>query len=213
VSEIAAIILGAGRATRFGAGPTETKVVAQFAGKPLIRIVAESALASRARPVVVVIGHAAEKASAALDGLGVQFTYAADFRAGLSRSLRAGIAAVPEGAAGAVVLLADMPTVSARLVDQLIETFSMATEALAVVPTYDGQRGNPVLPSRKLFAAVKGLDGDRGASQILAAAPGRIIECPLEDGAIFVDIDTQEDLRRLDLNRSCADARALARDW
>jgi molybdenum cofactor cytidylyltransferase len=210
VSEIAAIILAAGRATRFGAGLMGTKLVAEFAGKPLVRIVAESALASRARPVAAVIGHAAEKVTAALAGLDMQLTYAPDFRAGMSRSLQAGVAAVPEGAAGALVLLGDMPTISARLIDQLIDAFITANEPLAVVPTYAGRRGNPVLIGRKLFAAVKGLDGDRGASQLLAAAPGRIIECPLEDGAIFVDIDTQEDLRRLDLGRSCADARAPA---
>ncbi len=194
MSGIAAIILGAGRATRFGAGPTETKVVAEFAGKPLIRIVSEAALASRARPVVVVIGHAAEKTAAVLDGLGVQLAYAPDFRAGLSRSLQAGVAAAPKAAAGAVVLLADMPSISARLIDRLIDAFATATEPLAVVPTYAGRRGNPVLIGRKLFAAVSGLEGDCGARQILAAAAEGIIECPVEDASIFVDIDTREDL-------------------
>jgi molybdenum cofactor cytidylyltransferase len=192
MSEIAAIVLGAGRATRFDAGPSETKVVAEIAGKPLIRIVSEAALASRARPVVVVVGHAAEKTAAVLDGLGVHIICAPNFRAGLSRSLQAGVAAVPEGAAGAVVLLADMPFVSARLIDKLIDAFTTATEPLAVVPTCAGRRGNPVLIGRKHFAAVNALDGDRGAKQILAS--GEIVECPVDDTSIFVDIDTREDL-------------------
>lgn len=195
MTKIAAIVLGAGRATRFDAGPSETKVVVEIDGKPLIRIVSEAALASRARPVAVVVGHAAEKTAAALDGLSVEIICALDFRAGLSRSLQAGVAAVPEGAIGAVILLADMPFVSAQLINQLIDAFTTAAEPLAVVPTYAGRRGNPVLIGRKLFAAVGSLKGDCGARQILAAAAAEgIIECPVEDASIFVDIDTRKDL-------------------
>ncbi len=200
MSKIAAVILAAGQATRFAAVPTETKVVAELAGKPLVRFVAMAALASRAHPVIVVVGHAAEKTVAALDGLDVQFVHAPDFRLGLSRSLQAGIAAIPKDAAGALVLLADMPAISSRLIDQLIDTFT-ATETSAVVPTHDGQRGNPVLIGRKLFAAVDALKGDRGASQILAEATDWIVEHPTEDAAITIDVDTREDLSRLDANR------------
>ena len=62
MSRIAAIILAAGQASRFRAAAGEsgpaTKLVAQLEGKPLVRHVAEAALASRAAPVIVVTGHA-----------------------------------------------------------------------------------------------------------------------------------------------------------
>jgi molybdenum cofactor cytidylyltransferase len=193
-SGIAAIILAAGQGIRFGMSP---KVVAELDRKPLVRHVAEEALASRARPVLVVVGHAAALTTVALAGLDVRLIHAVDFEAGLSRSLQAGLSALPADAAGALVLLADMPDVSARLIDRLIDAFEAGSHPNAVVPVHAGRRGNPVLLSRKLFAAIEALKGDRGASQILGAASG-VIELPVDDAAVTVDIDTQEDLRHLD---------------
>lgn len=191
MSRIAAIILAAGRSTRFGETP---KVLATLDGKPLVRHVAEAALASRARPVFVVVGNAAAKISAALDGLGVEIVPAADFAQGLSRSLRAGLARVPDDADGAAVLLADMPRVSPALIDRLIDCFIAAGKPSAVVPTYHGRRGNPVLLGRKLFGAAAALEGDVGARAILGADT---IYYPVDDNAVNTDIDTLEDLRRL----------------
>ena len=70
MSRIAAVILAAGQASRFRAAAGEagpaTKLVALLAGEPLVRHVAQAALASRARPVVVVTGHAEGAVRAAL---------------------------------------------------------------------------------------------------------------------------------------------------
>ena len=109
--DIAAIILAAGRSLRFRAegGREISKLVASLDGKPLVRHVAEAALASRARPVVVVTGHAQEVVEAALAGLPVVFANNAGFAAGLASSLKVGVAALPSGVAGALVLLGDMP--------------------------------------------------------------------------------------------------------
>ena len=63
---IAAVVLAAGRSTRMG-GPN--KLLAEIARRPLVRIAAEEALASRAKPVIVVTGHQREQVEAALDGL------------------------------------------------------------------------------------------------------------------------------------------------
>src|SRR5262249_47827061 len=62
---IAAIVLAAGRSTRMGSN----KLVAELNGKPLVRIAAEQALASRADPVIVVTGHEPERVEKALAGL------------------------------------------------------------------------------------------------------------------------------------------------
>jgi molybdenum cofactor cytidylyltransferase len=198
VSGIAALILAAGRSTRFG-GKDATKVVAELSGVPLVRWVAGAALSSRARPVIAVTGHAADQTAAALEGCDVGIVHAADYAAGLAHSLRAGLAAVPATADGAVVLLADMPLVTSPLIDRLIDAFGSSADAAAVVPTYDGRRGNPVLIARKLFAAVAALEGDRGAGQILAVAQD-VVECPVTDAAIVTDVDTLADLRNLGAN-------------
>src|ERR1700761_5719400 len=95
---ITAVVLAAGRSTRMG-GPN--KLLAELAGKPLVRIVTEQALASAASSVVVVTGHQAAEVEKALAGLKVRFVRNPDFVAGLASSVRTGIAAVPAAAAGA----------------------------------------------------------------------------------------------------------------
>ena len=129
---IAAIVLAAGRSTRMGG---INKLLAEIGGKPLVRIAAEQALASRAKPVIVVTGHQREQVEAALAGLPVRFVHNPDFAEGLGTSLKAGIAAVPADADGAIVCLGDMPQVDAALIDQLIAAFDPERGALVVVPT------------------------------------------------------------------------------
>ncbi len=151
-------MLAAGRSTRMGGA---NKLTAEIGGKPLVRTVAEQALASRARPVIVVTGHQRERVEAALAGLPVQFVHNPDYEQGLSTSLKAGIAALPSDVDGAVICLGDMPQVSAALIDRLIEAFDPERGALIVVPTVDGKRGNPVLWSRRFFPDLSALAGRR----------------------------------------------------
>ena len=199
MSEIAAIILAAGRSSRFDADPDETKLSALLSGKPLVRHVAEAALASRARPILVVTGHASPKIEAALADLDLSFVANPNYQTGLSSSLKAGIVALPETVGGAIILLADMPRVSGDLIDRLIQAFETSIERpLAVAPTCSGSLGNPVLIGRPLFDSVAHLEGDRGARLLIEAAGKDLHECAVDDSAIEIDIDTKEALYRLE---------------
>lgn len=198
MAEIAAIILAAGRSSRFSANPEETKLVAPLCGKPLVRHAAEAAFGSRAKPIFVVTGHAASQVEAALADLQLTLIANPNHQSGLSSSLKAGIAALPETAAGAVILLADMPRVSSSIIDQLIQRFELAAKPpLAVAPVRCGVRGNPVLIGRGLFASLARIEGDRGARAILDAAGSSVLECAIDDEAIEIDIDTKDALRHL----------------
>lgn len=187
---IAAVILAAGRSTRMAG---ENKLLAELGGKPLVRHVAEASLASTARPAIVVTGSRRSEIESALSGLDLAFAHNPDFADGLSTSLRVGIAAVPAGAQGAVILLGDMPLVGAALVDELLATFAASGGAAAVVPIRSGVRGNPVVLARRLFADIARLQGDEGARRLLAGRSD-VVELLSEDPAIAIDIDTPEAL-------------------
>ena len=193
--EIAAIILAAGSSSRYRAagGPEASKLIAPLGDKPLVRHVAEAALGSHARPVIVVTGFERERIAQALAGLAVQFVHNSAFSSGMASSLKAGIAAAPPGVAGALILLADMPYVPASLLDRIGAAFASAPRSWAAAPTFEGRRGNPVLLSRALFAAIGELGGDEGARNLLAnAPPGAIVEVAVNDNAAAFDIDTPE---------------------
>ncbi|TMI98681.1 MAG: 4-diphosphocytidyl-2C-methyl-D-erythritol kinase [Alphaproteobacteria bacterium] len=189
--KIAALILAAGRSTRMG-GPN--KLLEEINGKALVRHVAEHALASRARPVIVVTGHQRERVERALAGLAVRFVHNPDFADGLSTSLKAGIAAVPADSDGTIVCLGDMPQVSAKLIDRLIAAFDPERGALVVIPTIAGKRGNPVLWSRRFFPDLAAVEGDVGARHLIGGYAEAVAEVPLDDAGALTDVDTPEAL-------------------
>jgi molybdenum cofactor cytidylyltransferase len=188
---VAAIILAAGRSTRMG-GPN--KLLAELGGKPLVRLVTEQALASKAKDVIVVTGHQAELVEKALAGLDVKFVRNADFAQGLASSVKAGVAAVRDDADGAVICLGDMPMISAQLIDHLIDSFAPDRGNLIAVPVSDNRRGNPVLWSRRFFNELMTLDGDIGARHLIAKHSEAVAEVPVEGFGAFLDIDTPQAL-------------------
>jgi len=188
---IAAVVLAAGRSTRMGA---INKLIAEIGGKPLVRIAVEQALASRARPVIVVTGHERERVEAALNGLPVRLVHNPDYADGLGTSLKAGIAAVPEDADAAIVCLGDMPQVDSALIDKLIAAFDPERGALVVVPSIDGRRGNPVVWSRRFFHDLMSINGDIGARHLIASYAEAVAEVPVAGEAALTDVDTPESL-------------------
>jgi molybdenum cofactor cytidylyltransferase len=201
---IAGVVLAAGRSSRMG-GPN--KLLAEIGGKPLVRIVVDAVLASRARPVVVVTGHQRDKVEAVLAGLPVKFVHNPHFADGLGTSLKAGIAALgglPAEADGAIVCLGDMPQVDAALIDRLIGAFDPDHGALVVLPTIDGKRGNPVVWSRRFFPDLMAVEGDVGARYLIGRYTEAVAEVPLTGTAALTDVDTPEALAavRAELERT-----------
>lgn len=193
MSGVAAVVLAAGRGTRFGDVP---KVLATLDGKPLVRHVAEAALAAGLAPVLVVVGHGAEAVRSALADLPVEVVPNPGFAQGLSTSLRAGFASLPPEAQGAAILLADMPRVHSTLLRRLAGAWLDAGRPAALVPVHQGRRGNPVILSLALAPEISRLCGDAGAGQLLRGL-GEVLEWDVDDVAVTQDVDTPEALREL----------------
>jgi molybdenum cofactor cytidylyltransferase len=186
--KVHAVLLAAGRSSRMG-GPN--KLMALFDGRPLVRRTAERVLASGVAGTVAVTGHQAERVQDALAGLGLRVVHNAEFAEGLSSSLKAGIAALPEDAAGALVVLGDMPGVSSSDLDRLVAAFRKAGGRAVVRATYNGKRGNPVLLPRALFAEIAALHGDTGARHLVESEELDVVDVEI-GAAAAVDVDTRE---------------------
>jgi molybdenum cofactor cytidylyltransferase len=189
--QVAAVVLAAGKSTRMGAN----KLVAEVGGKPLVRIAVEQALASRASPVIVVTGHQREEVERAIVGLPVKLVHNPDFDEGLGTSLRAGIGAVPDTAAGAIVCLGDMPQVDAPLIDKLVGAFDPERGALVVIPAIDGKRGNPVVWARRFFPDLMKIVGDIGARHLIGENTDAVVEVAVTGNAALTDVDTPDALQ------------------
>ena len=191
---IAALVLAAGQSSR--TAPAHKLLATDHAGVSLIARTVDHVLASAARPVWIVVGHQAEAIRSSLlagnSGDEMHFVHAPDYRQGLSASLRAGLAALPDAIAGVVICLGDMPFVTPGTVDRLIEAF---VAGRIVVPICDGERGNPVLWDRCFISEMMQIAGDRGARDLLAQYSGLVIEVSVADRGVLRDCDTAEALR------------------
>ena len=180
-----------------------TKLVALLDGKPLVRHVVEAALASRARPVLVVTGYAERDVARAIDGLAVHCVPNPQYATGLASSLRAGLSVLQSDVTGALVLLGDMPRVTSSVIDRLIARFEAEPGIDAVVPVHEGRRGNPALLASSLFAAAAALHGDEGARRLLARA--RVCDVDLGDATVVQDIDEPAMLEAASMRRAGID--------
>lgn len=188
---VAGILLAAGVARRMGSA----KVLLPWHSRPLIRHLAEVALASGLAEVIVVVGHRADEVAAALRDLPVRVVHNAAYADGQSTSLRAGLAAVNEHAVAALVLLADQPLLTSEVIDALLATFQ-ATAAPIVAACAAGRRGNPVLFARELFSELATIGGDEGARSVIAAHR-KGLRCVEVDEAVLADVDTPEEYEAL----------------
>lgn len=204
---IAAIVLAAGSSSR--TAPLHKLLAPDATGLPMIARTLRAITASRASPVIVVLGHRAAEIRAAVSmdrqvDNPPQFITAPNHACGLSRTLAAGIRAASTypAVAGALVCLGDMPLIGTDLIDRMIATFLAHPDRPGVVPGHEGRRGNPVLWGRAMFPALLALTGDRGARPLLhqhETDMARIAAGP----EIMADFDTPD--RLADFARRFAD--------
>lgn len=195
---IAALVLAAGQSRRMGAVNKLSVPVTGSSGlKPMVAHVVDAALASKAKPVVVVLGHEADKVRELLAGRGVAFVSNPEYAAGLSTSLRAGVRTLPHGIDGVLVMLGDMPRIAGTDIDKLIAAFNPVEGRAICVPTYRGKRGNPVLFGAAFLESMASAAGDTGAKHLIGEHADQVVEVEMGSDAVLADIDDPATLAAL----------------
>jgi CTP:molybdopterin cytidylyltransferase MocA len=159
---IAAVVLAAGASTRYGTDPPK-----QVAFLPQVL----AALRESSVDEVVVVSGAHE--------LTVESVPCPDWESGPGASLRCGLAALPDEAEAAVVVLADGPDLDPRAIDRVVDDWR-TQGGDAVAATYVGVRLHPVLLARGVWNEVP----DEGAKSL----PARLVPC--DDLTPPGDVDT-----------------------
>ncbi len=161
---VAAVVLAAGAATRYG-GPKQRELL-----PAVLAALADADVA----PIVVVEGAwPLERGSNEVRG--VRLVHCDDWADGPGASLRCGLAALGDEVTHALVVLADGPELDPRAVSRVV---AAAGTSPVLAASYDGSRSHPVLLARDAWADVP-LAGGRALSPTLVdcsdlRAPGDV---------------------------------------
>ncbi|MEU9125383.1 nucleotidyltransferase family protein [Streptomyces sp. NPDC048506] len=192
---MAGLLLAAGGGRRLGGRP---KALLDHRGRPLVEHAARALRDGGCDPVHIVLGAAADSVRARADLAAYEVSENPDWAQGMGSSLRAGLTGLAGSGAGAVVVsLVDQPGIGAAAVARLIAAYRDGADLAAAA--YEGRRGHPVLFGADRWADIASTaEGDRGARSYLQqhAAAVTLVEC--SDIAEPYDIDTPEDLSRLE---------------
>ena len=193
--QAAAVILAAGASTRFGS----PKQLARIGDRTMLEAVVELAVSAGLAPIIVVVP------SGLPPPAGVTPVINDEPRAGMSRSLRLGLAAVPADVSAAVVLLGDQPTVSIRTLDALLEVAAV-TDRPVVAAHANGRVGPPVVLARSAFMLAGEAAGDEGLRRVFEEHADLL--ATVEVGEHTPDVDTPADLAALGRIAHMFDSRA-----
>ena len=190
---ISAIVLAAGTSSRMG----RAKALEPLAGRSLLHHVLRNLEASQVGEIVVVLGHEADRVRRETPLADATVVVNPDYALGMSTSLRAGLRAIHSSAEAFFAVLADQPLVSPATLDVLIARRE-ESNARILIPTYTGIRGNPVLLDHSLSGEVEAITGDQGCRAIFGDYADDILEVPVDDPGVLLDVDTPEQLARIE---------------
>jgi len=186
---VAGIVLAAGASRRMG----RNKMLLELEGESLVRRAARRALAAGLSPVVVVLGHEADRVRAALADLGVLIALNPDFAGPTSGSLHAALDLLGEDVGAAVVLLGDMVHVSEAALAELMRR-ARSSHAPLVVSRYGDVTAPPLLFRRALFGELLAWTGE-GCGKAVVQAHKREALYVDRPAGVLVDVDTPEDFQ------------------
>jgi molybdenum cofactor cytidylyltransferase len=190
-TRVAGVVLAAGSSTRMG----HNKMLLDAGGEPLVRRAVRAAIDAGLDPVVVVLGHEAPRVAEAVAGLDCRTVLNPDHAQGARLSMQAGLRALPAEAQAAVVMLADMPFVTADMVRRLAERYRAGGVPL-VLSAYGDVNAPPTLYDRALFAELLASTEEGCGKPVVRRhlAEAAVLAWPPE---ALADVDEPEDYRRL----------------
>ena len=188
---ICAIVLAAGRSRRMGV----QKLLLPFGSKTVIAHIIDQLTASSVDEVYVVVGCQGKRVSRELSDREVTIVNNSNYKSGMLSSVRCGLHAMARQCRTVLVALGDQPSVTTKLIDQMLQTF-VSTEKQILVPLYNGKRGHPIMFSAAYRKEILTHYDNVGLRGLLYAHNEDIFELPVTTSGILSDMDCPEDYQR-----------------
>ena len=185
---VSAILLAAGESKRL----RMPKLLLPFGKSTILEQTIDNLLNSSVDEVIVVLGYRAEEMMRKLANRPVKIAINPIYHQGMSTSIVKGLSLVNNRAQAVMVALADQPLINSQTINRLIEE-SLGYDKGIVIPTYQAERGHPIIFASEYKEELLGLKGDIGGRQTIKEHPNDILEVIADSKAITMDVDTIND--------------------
>jgi molybdenum cofactor cytidylyltransferase len=187
---ISAILLAAGQSKRLKG---ENKLIKNFKGKPLINHILNSLIKSKVDKTIIVLGYENRKVKKiALRSKKITFVVNSNYLKGISTSIKCGLKKIPKKNMGFIIVQADMPLVSKRIINALCSAVKKGDKEI-FVPIYKKKLGNPLAFKYSMIKSLKKIKGGRGAKKLIKSNKSKVQMVNVNSKSILIDFDRLKD--------------------
>jgi molybdenum cofactor cytidylyltransferase len=199
---VGAIVLAAGMSKRMG----QPKVLMPWSNdKPILEHILDQLILARVDHIVVVSGHRAAEVRKIAAKLGVEVAHNEDYATGeMLSSVKAGLRAMPDHIAAALIALGDQPRIQPRVISQVLTTYAEGAHEI-VAPSYQRRRGHPILIDRRHWAELLALPADGAPRDVINAHADRIAYVNVDTDSVLSDVDTPQEYAQERLRAGLSD--------
>ena len=187
---ISAILLAAGQSRRMNG---ENKLLKKYKKKYLINHILSSLIKSKINKVFVVLGFQNSKVKKIIaKNKKIRFVYNKNYKSGMASSIKAGLKRISKKNTGFLIVQADMPLISKKIINSLYYAVKNNDKAI-VVPIYKTKMGNPIGFNSSMIKILNKIKGDTGAKKMVKSNKKKLNLIKINSKSIFNDFNTQRD--------------------
>ena len=187
---ISAILLAAGQSRRMNG---ENKLLKKYKKKYLINHILSSLIKSKINKVFVVLGFQNSKVKKIIaKNKKIRFVYNKNYKSGMASSIKAGLKRISKKNTGFLIVQADMPLISKKIINSLYYAVKNNDKEI-VVPIYKKKMGNPIGFNSSMIKILNKIKGDTGAKKIIKRNKKKLSLIKVNSKSIFKDFNTQKD--------------------
>jgi len=187
---ISAIVLAAGQSIRMG---DDNKLVKKYKNRYLINHILNTLIKSKIEKIIVVLGFEKSRVrKIIIKNKKINFVFNKNYKSGMSSSIKAGLKRISERSIGFLIVQADMPLISKKIINSLCYAIENNNKEI-VVPIYKRNIGNPIGFKSSMIKILNKTKGDSGAKKMIKRNKKKLSLIKVNSKSIFKDFNTQRD--------------------
>ncbi len=192
LNKVACFILAAGMSKRMG---SENKLLKKYKNKIIINQTLKNHSESKLEKLNIIIGHDKESLNDTLRNFQIGVIENDNYMSGMLSSIKRINDYIDNEVTGIMISLADMPLVSSKDINSILDTFLLHDEKKICIPEFNGRLGNPIIIPLEIYKKIiqyENLLKDKGLKSTILDGKFDIVRARSSSG-VLKDFDTQKD--------------------